>query len=142
MDYDYRDIDRLVGKNVMMWDLKTIPGPGGGQELWIDEDGMIMGTHMDYTLSADPSSFWRPTENGNDARAVVARLKGEGFRFKITRTQVLKPDGHIELSEKNKWFSSFLKDDGNLYFAYAETPELAICFAALRVRGILEQTGI
>ena len=112
--------DALVAETVMGW--QTVPNPDGSLSVFnqADEYLYLIGCEESYPDCAPP---WRPSTDWAAAGEVIEKLHS--------------PDASITLETgirngESVWWCVFIIDDDRHKYAAADTPQLAICRAALK----------
>jgi len=114
------EIDREIAEKVMGW-LLEIDGEAG-RDWWRDKSGY---KQWEYT--------WHPSTDIAQAFQVVEKMREQDYWFSIVYKTEMSRDGERELPPA--WWARFrcvqggTRPDG---YDHADTPEMAICKAALR----------
>jgi len=116
-----RELDRLIAETVMGWRLKHWRDETDGGTYWVSADGEFAGK---YSVGSDPKWRWSPSTDIAAAWQVVDKMN------------LLHDASCLGYDESNsEWiiFEVCCPYDGEV-IAVGETPELAICRAALEAR--------
>ena len=107
-----QEIDALIAEKVMGWVRK-----GSGPSLWVGTDDEVKWW----------VKHWAPSEDMRQAMQVARHLLGEGFAsFEVS----YHDDG------EHRGWSSYIGRIAGEHWGWGDTPELAICKAALKAKGV------